>query len=578
MIKHLLILFLSSFLIVTICNAQAESPYYRDQLRANYREAETDIEKVINGAILSVDLQLNSIKLSKEILDEVTDIDFINDGPIDLIKAYKFYHTRNFVASMQSVQKAIPKLEQLKSNTLLGQAYFLEGVNYNRNFLMIKARNSLEKARTYFKKDNYIRGLADVTSARAIMLELNQQDKRALNNQLRAKELFLQIGATDMVGTRSANIARLYWKLERYDEAISAYKETLAFSKKIDFASDKFYVSMLTKLCNTLEDADRNEEAALYKDSLLQVRRTLDLNNSAGLPIMRDYYNTRNNERSMARTLATASEWETQKKTLELENEKIAKQLAESKSKFWTALSIGSFLLLALGLFNYNKIRKKNILISNQKVAIEKSLKEKDTLLREIHHRVKNNLQVVSSLLRIQSSNTNDETAVDALKEGQSRVQSMSLIHQDLYQKENLTSVSINKYFERLSENLFNTYNISRDQITLTKEISQLNLDIDTVVPLGLILNELLTNALKYGFPNDRKGEIKVTMKQVEQELFLEVRDNGIGLPEETDKKSDSFGLNLVEVLSGKLDAGVRQFNDGGAVVQLRIKEFILSE
>lgn len=578
MIRKVTISLIILLLINSNAFTQSGTTYYRDLLRSNYNESKSDIEKVINGAIFCVDVQLNDVKLSKSVFDEIEEIDIGNDGPVLLVKAYNLYHNRNFVASMKAVQEAMPKLEQLKSNTLIGQAHFLQGINYNRNFLILKARNSLDKASSYFSKDEYIRGIADANSARAVMLEQNQRDKRALEFQFKAKEDFLQIGATDMVGTRSANIARLYWKLERYDESISAYKETLEFSKKIDFASDKFYVSMLSKLCNTLEDANRNEEASLYKDSLLQARSTLDLNNSAGLPIMRDYYNSRNNERSMARSIATASEWESQKKTLELENEKIAKQLAESKSKFWTALSIASFLLLALGLFNYNKIRNKNILINEQNSAIEKSLKEKDTLLREIHHRVKNNLQVVSSLLRIQSSNTNNETAVDALKEGQSRVQSMSLIHQDLYQKENLTSVSINKYFERLSENLFNTYNISRDRITLVKDISELNLDVDTVVPLGLILNELLTNALKYGFPNERKGEIKVTMKQIEQNLFLEVRDNGIGLPEETDKKSGSFGLNLVEVLSGKLDAEVRQFNDGGAVVQLHIKEFILSD
>ena len=147
----------------------------------------------------------------------------------------------------------------------------------------------------------------------------------------------------------------------------------------------------------------------------------------------------------------------------------------------------------------YKMFRQKEE-IEQKNSIISKALDEKEILLKEIHHRVKNNLHFISALLGLQTDHVSDQVALDALQEGQDRVQSMALIHQDLYQRDDLTSVNVKDYFIKLTEGLFDSYNIHTDDITLQLDIANLDLDVDTVVPIGLIVNELVSNCLKYAF------------------------------------------------------------------------------
>lgn len=219
-------------------------------------------------------------------------------------------------------------------------------------------------------------------------------------------------------------------------------------------------------------------------------------------------------------------------------------------------LVIGSLLLLTISFLSYFVLKSRKLL-AHQNNIISSALNEKEMLLKEIHHRVKNNLQVISSLLRIQTNQTQDQGAIDALKEGQSRVHSMSLIHQDLYQHDDLSRIEIKSYLGDLSRYLFQTYNVTNDRIDLLTDIATLQLDVDTVVPIGLITNELITNALKYAFPQNKSGTITLSLKEKNDNVELCVSDNGIGLdPELTN--NGSFGQGLIQAfvrkLKGQLD------------------------
>ncbi len=241
--------------------------------------------------------------------------------------------------------------------------------------------------------------------------------------------------------------------------------------------------------------------------------------------------------------------------------EKILLQENKTQKRISIAAIVGlfCFALLAFFLFRSRKT------IATQKEQISVSLTEKETLLREIHHRVKNNLQVVSSLLRLQTRSTSDEAAIDALTEGQSRVQSMSLIHQNLYQKENLTGIKMKDYLTNLSQSLFNTYKVNRDLVKLNLEIQDLNLDVDTVVPLGLIINELLSNALKYAFPESTAGNITISLTEHSETLRLTVYDDGIGISKDLAKnRTGSFGFTLIQTFTKKLKATLDIKNDNG--------------
>ena len=232
------------------------------------------------------------------------------------------------------------------------------------------------------------------------------------------------------------------------------------------------------------------------------------------------------------------------------------------------------FFLLATILYYLFRLKQKSSAALRQKnQAIRSSLAEKEILLKEIHHRVKNNLQTISSLLSLQARYVADPKALDAIREGQNRVHSMALIHQRLYQNKDLRNISAANYICQLSAYLFETYNIDSEKIKLCSEIDQIELDIDTIIPLGLILNELITNALKHAFPGKETGIINISLKRSDRSLvLLEVRDNGIGLNPRQNTFRRSFGLMLVETFALKLNADLKFYAQSGTRVQLKMK------
>jgi|GEM_PF-528753 len=223
----------------------------------------------------------------------------------------------------------------------------------------------------------------------------------------------------------------------------------------------------------------------------------------------------------------------------------------------------------------YRKNNKKSVTLTRQNDLIKKTLSEKEILLKEIHHRVKNNLQVVSSLLSLQSRFIQDEQALSAITEGKNRVRSMALIHQNLYQENNLTGVAVKPYFEKLIRSLFDSYNIDRERIKLYLEVDELTLSVDTVIPVGLITNELVSNALKHAFPKGRKGVLSVSVKEVGQQLILEVADNGIGIVDERIiEDSNTFGYKIINAFKEKLEADLKIDHEDGTRIRLFIAQY----
>jgi len=237
----------------------------------------------------------------------------------------------------------------------------------------------------------------------------------------------------------------------------------------------------------------------------------------------------------------------------------------------------GAILLIILGLLLviwrfYRKVK-------NQHGVITKALREKEVLLKEIHHRVKNNLQIVSSLLNLQARKIKDQKASEVLREGRARVQSMSLIHQSLYRRDNLTGVNLADYLERLCQSVLETYQTGSSTIHWQTDIEPIMLDVDSVVPLGLIVNELLTNTLKYAFPDGREGRIWINAREQAEGLELVVRDDGIGMPQlEQQDRSQSFGYQLIEAFQRKLKADLDIKSTNGTSVRLLIRNYQKSE
>lgn len=212
--------------------------------------------------------------------------------------------------------------------------------------------------------------------------------------------------------------------------------------------------------------------------------------------------------------------------------------------------------------------------ITERKLAqeqIQAALTEKVVLLKEIHHRVKNNLQIVTSLLNLQSSRLQEPHIQKILQECQNRVSSMALIHEQLYQSEDLAKIDFANYVHNLVNNLCSSYDIYNSAIQIKMSIDDIYLSIDTAIPCGLILNELVSNALKYAFPLQQKGEIKIDFDlKTDNYLQLSVKDNGIGISPELDiDKTTSLGLQLVKALTRQLQGTLVLNRDMGCDFQL---------
>ncbi len=216
--------------------------------------------------------------------------------------------------------------------------------------------------------------------------------------------------------------------------------------------------------------------------------------------------------------------------------------------------------------------------ITGQKQAeeqIKASLKEKEVLLREIYHRVKNNIQVISSLLNLQSEYIEDEKYKEMFRESQNRIQSMALVHEKLYQSENLAKIDFNEYIVSLVYELFRLYRVRTDRVALKIEVEDVPLGVDAAVPCGLIINELVSNCLKHAFPDDRKGEITIRLRSVNGKIELTVADNGVGIPDSVDiRTTGSLGLDLVTTLAeSQLDGEITLDRSNGTAFTIIFKE-----
>ena len=187
---------------------------------------------------------------------------------------------------------------------------------------------------------------------------------------------------------------------------------------------------------------------------------------------------------------------------------------------------------------------------------IKASLKEKEVLLSEIHRRVKNNMQIIISLLRLQAGKVKDKKYADLLKDSRDRIQAMALIHEKLYRTKDFTSIDFDQYIKSLARDLFRSYGVDPNRIAMKIRVEGVSLGLDNGIPCGLVINELVSNSLKHAFPQDRRGEIMVALRSTNgdgDDLELRVGDNGVGLPEDLDvRNTESLGLRIVTILAAR--------------------------
>lgn len=411
-----------------------------------------------------------------------------------------------------------------------------QGYTYLRLAEYYKYKKDTVQAERAF--DQYITKMSELRSAsrgylsgaytrRGIFYRENKRFTEAEHDLLMAIEMATLLNDTLSNLVSEYQLGCLYAEMQQHEKAVNLLTKTIQdvnqyTQKNKDFYLDLDFQDMYLAVGKAYAKLGRYKEAYAFLEQQ---------------GVLKDSLFTAETNRTM---LDMQTKYETEKKEV---------LLSQKQQQLY--LSLGSLALLSLmafGLYRANRSKQR------QNILLEKGNEEKAFLIKEIHHRVKNNLQVLSSLLSLQSEYIDDPNALDAVIEGRNRVQSMGLIHQKLYMGNNLAGVEMKAYIMDLGNHLLASFGLE-NQVKLRLDCHIPPLDVDTAIPLGLIINELMTNSLKYAFPNGSSGTINIRFWINEQkELCLILADDGRGEVAEAQKTaSTSFGSSLIKILSKKL-------------------------
>ncbi len=358
------------------------------------------------------------------------------------------------------------------------------------------------------------------------------------------------LGALNALLYSSFSLSDIYMNSQDHEAAANLL---LPLTKSFDTTDrDQQKMALYGKLSSIFETGNDYKNALLYKNLEAELRDTLV------------------SEKTKKNIAELEVKYDLQTKDRELEQ-----QAASKKLLYWILGSV--FVILGILSFFFIKNRKKNQKLARQKKLLEATVDEKNVLLKETHHRVKNSFQIVSSLLYLQSENMQDTEAQQAIKEAQNRVKSMVLIHQKLYNKEQLVGIDTREYFDDLTKEIFDSHQDENLKIDYNLNVESMMLDIESITPIGLILNELITNVLKHAFDSlDSERQLDIAFKKEGEELVLKVIDNGRGMPD--DVRESSFGIKLMKALAKKLKATI-QFEDApvkGTIATLNVSRYNL--
>lgn len=331
---------------------------------------------------------------------------------------------------------------------------------------------------------------------------------------------------------------------KNYDEAIKSLEKSISIATK-NFG-DEFYLSQAYEVLGRAYAGNKDYKKAYEAFGTYDTLKTLVFTAEADqrTSLLRTEF-------EVAKKESTISAQETQ-----IERQRTSRNL----------VIIISVLLLMLLLLSYKAIRNKFRI----NTLLRKQNEEKEFLLKEIHHRVKNNLETVSSLLSLQSAQIQDPGILNVMEESQHRVQSMSMIHQQLYSGDNLAAIEMKDYFINLTDYIIDAFGAST-WVGVEVDMKKIQLNVDKAIPIGLIVNELLTNSLKYAFPNRRKGCIRISLKKNEDKLQLDVTDNGVGISS-SEVEGTGFGSQLIALLTKQLDGKMALNTSHGTTVSIQFQ------
>ncbi|MEM1325184.1 MAG: histidine kinase dimerization/phosphoacceptor domain -containing protein [Bacteroidota bacterium] len=517
------------------------------------------------------------------------------------------YHVKDdYDESINHYLQSIKVYEQLRDTFNIGMIYNNIGASYDVQGNHEKSLSFFQKAKIYFDQTDDIEWQSLILQNIATQYGHQDQNELSLANHQKALALYEKQEAqadafTDLYEARISiiltNIADVLLHMERWEEALLYSERALSLPNK---TTDQQNYAQLLNIAGKAHTVTK--QYGLAEEELLTslyINRSLNKRSGVqhNLERLSEHYEARgrtnqalqylqemvelkdsiHREQISAKNAELIERYESEKKEQEIARLEAESQLASlrlakvQQQRFASLLGVLALVIIVgLLLYLWRTKSNQNEMLSEKNQIIEQSLKEKESLLKEIHHRVKNNLQVISSLLSLQERRLNEPESKAAFKASQSRVKSMALIHQNLYQHDDLSRINVRSYFKALSEQIIQAYRTKT--IDFQMSVDEVDIDIDTLIPLGLIVNELLCNALKHAFVDIEQPSIEMNFEQQQQHWKLTVRDNGTGITK-VSQQSTSFGMKLIDIFARKLQSTLYITHHDGTQFQLIIPQ-----
>lgn len=497
-------------------------------------------------------------------------------------------------SALRTILKSLNWAKGLNKDTLVANTQLVAGHVYSNLQKEQAAIYNYKECLRFFKSVNDSSGISYTYSGLGIVYYDNKKYDDALNNYLNA-EIYWANNEDALKADLWNNIGALYIEKNDFENARYYYNKALSFYKSENWSSEVsmvyYNLGELFLKENKIENAKEcfNKSLAIgkkigsyteivwaYHGLYLTAKKAKQLHQALKYyeqyTSLKDSIHNMQNQREVKELEALFNQ-EKQLKKIKDQQLKIVqseKKVESEKLKnlIFIAFIIFILILLVLGFYHFQKSKKQNKALKEHQIIIGNALKEKELLLKEIHHRVKNNLQVISSLLNLQHNAVDNELTRYVIDETQNRINAIALVHQKLYQSQNIGKIDFSAYLTELVEQQRLIYKNEEMKVScIVNAPTKIKLHLDIAVSLGLIVSELITNAFKYAFNDSNDHILNVTLKTIKDNTYeLVIRDNGPGLPQEFENgEQESLGMDLVKILTEQIDGKLLIKNDNGA-------------
>ncbi len=497
--------------------------------------------------------------------------------------------------ALGTIIQSLTWANKIENDSLIANSQLVAGHIYSNLNNKKQAIENYKKCLNFYKRVKDSSGISYTFSGLGIVYYDNHQYDKALNSYLSAERYWIDTESA-LKADLWNNIGALYVDKKEYKNANYYYNKALMhystkkWTNEISMVYDN--LGELALLQNKIDDAKAFYNKSLligkkinspteimwaYQGLFLTAKKAKKFKDALSFHEfyvnLKDSLNKAQSKKDVMEAEALYHQAEHKKKIKEQQIEiiKTEKKVSQEKLKniIYITFSVAIFFILVLGSGFYLKLRNNNKILIAQKDTITNNLKEKELLLKEIHHRVKNNLQIISSLLNLQKHNINNKEVERIISETQNRITAISLVHQKLYQSENIGKIDFCVYLQELVDQqkiIFST--IEKPVRSVIEAPKHVDLSLDIAVPLGLIVSELITNAFKHAFNNNKNPLLILKLKELTQNNYeLMIKDNGKGLSKEFEKeKNESLGMELVKILTKQIDGEIHYKDEKGAV------------